>query len=182
MPLIRNRAHKEHQTGVGMIEILITIIVLSVAALGFAGLQLKSLQNGTEAVTRSQATHLARDAIERIQANPSSTALATFRDQNAWGESPLPDIDTILDDCIGTGNLCNDAAMAQWDIRLLQIEAFNTLPSGAIRLYQCPFNTNNDCIVVSWNDSVPADCLDVSGVIDSLTAGAAGCLVLEVTR
>lgn len=57
------------QWGVSMLEVLISIVVLAVGLLGFAGLQMLSLKNSNSAYQRSQATMLAYDVIDRIRAD-----------------------------------------------------------------------------------------------------------------
>jgi type IV pilus assembly protein PilV len=57
------------QRGVTLLEVLITIIVLSIGLLGYAGLQTVSLKNNTSAFQRSQATLLTYDIVDRMRAN-----------------------------------------------------------------------------------------------------------------
>ncbi len=56
------------QRGVTLLEVLISIIVLAVGLLGYAGLQTVSLKNNTSAFQRSQATMLTYDIIDRMRA------------------------------------------------------------------------------------------------------------------
>lgn len=58
-----------HQRGTTLIEILITVILVSVGLLGLAGLQLTTVQNTNSAAERFEATTLARDILERMRAN-----------------------------------------------------------------------------------------------------------------
>lgn len=55
--------------GFSLIEVLVSIVVLSVALLGTAGLIGSSLKNTNTAYFRSQATVLADDYIDRMRAN-----------------------------------------------------------------------------------------------------------------
>ena len=56
-------------TGFSLIEVLISIVILSVALLGTAGLMGSSLRNTNTAYYRSQATVLADDILDRMRAN-----------------------------------------------------------------------------------------------------------------
>lgn len=56
--------------GVGLIEVLIAVLVLSVGLLGMVALQVTAKRNSYEATQRSIATGLARDILERIRSNP----------------------------------------------------------------------------------------------------------------
>jgi type IV pilus assembly protein PilV len=58
------------QRGVTLVEILVTVVIISVGLLGVAALHLTSLRAGQGSHTRSQATALANDIIDRIRANP----------------------------------------------------------------------------------------------------------------
>lgn len=58
----------QKQTGFTLIEILVTVIVLSIGLLGLAGLQATSFKFNSTAYQRSQATSLAYDIADRIRA------------------------------------------------------------------------------------------------------------------
>ena len=57
------------EAGFTMIEVLITIVIVSFGLLGFAGLLTKAIQDNRVAYMRSQATVLAYDITERMRAN-----------------------------------------------------------------------------------------------------------------
>ena len=57
------------QRGVTLVEVLVTLIVISVGLLGVAALQAISIRDNYSAYLRSQATALADDMIDRIRAN-----------------------------------------------------------------------------------------------------------------
>lgn len=59
------------QRGVTLIEILITLIVLSVGLLGLAALQSFSLQAGQVSLLRTQATNFAYEVADHARANRS---------------------------------------------------------------------------------------------------------------
>lgn len=61
---------KYRQRGIALMEILITLLVLSIGLLGAAQLQLLSLNNAQASRTRINATLIASDLAERIRANP----------------------------------------------------------------------------------------------------------------
>lgn len=59
------------QRGFTLIEVMITIIVVTVGLLGMAAMQVITKKNNFEAVQRTAATALANDIIERMRVNPS---------------------------------------------------------------------------------------------------------------
>ncbi|HKM28005.1 MAG TPA: type IV pilus modification protein PilV [Thiopseudomonas sp.] len=81
------------QRGATMLEILITLLILSIGLLGMAGLQALSLKSNQSAYYRSQATFLAYDISERMRANSevaraggyvveSPTSLSTYNTES----------------------------------------------------------------------------------------------------
>lgn len=60
--------------GFGLIEILVSLLILAIGLLGLASLQATILTQNTEARNRSQAILLADDMFERIRANRNSVA------------------------------------------------------------------------------------------------------------
>lgn len=62
---------KRTMTGASMIEVLITVIILSIGLLGMAGLQLSSIRSTSGSNYQTQASLLANNIIERMRANPT---------------------------------------------------------------------------------------------------------------
>lgn len=62
------------QSGVTLIEVLVTLLITTVGLLGLAALQLGALKATSDSAQRSQAVWLMQDLIERIRANPRGGA------------------------------------------------------------------------------------------------------------
>ncbi len=98
--------------GTGLIEVMVTVVVMSIGLLGIAALQVQSKRSNFEAVQRTTATMLAHAVIERMRANES--ALSTYLSQGAQvgGETissePSPD-------CTA-GSSCTPSQLAQHDV------------------------------------------------------------------
>lgn len=115
-------SQRHSQRGVTLLEVLISILVLSVGLLGYAGLQTVSMKNNTSAFQRSQATMLTYDIVDRMRANKPnlasySIAMGTvggFQDVVSWKNEvadALPDGDaSIVVDLAG-----NATITVQWD-------------------------------------------------------------------
>jgi len=76
-PLMMLKRHQHpfcitSQRGLGLIEILITVLILGIGILGVASTQVVSLQMNTQSQSRSQAVLLAEDLFDRIRANPDT--------------------------------------------------------------------------------------------------------------
>lgn len=57
------------QRGMTLVEVLVTLVLISVGLLGVAALQMASLKNNQDAYVRSQASVLAGDILDRIRAD-----------------------------------------------------------------------------------------------------------------
>jgi len=68
--MLTNKPNPQRNSGFTLIEVLITILVVSIGLLGLAGLQINGLRANMGSETRSIATHLANDIAERMHANP----------------------------------------------------------------------------------------------------------------
>lgn len=95
------------QRGVTLLEVLVSIVVLSVGLLGYAGLQTLSLKNNNSAYQRSQATLLTYDIVDRMRANMPNLAsysvalgsAGSYPDVISWKlnvETALPDGDASV--------------------------------------------------------------------------------------
>lgn len=62
------------QRGVGLIEVLITVLLLATVLLALSGLQLRSLQYNSSAYIRSQANIYAYDIIDRMRVSKLTPA------------------------------------------------------------------------------------------------------------
>ena len=58
--------------GLSLIEILVTVVVLSIGLLGIAGMQAFGMRYSHDSYARSQANILANELIERMRANPDA--------------------------------------------------------------------------------------------------------------
>src|SRR6185295_1538044 len=64
--------------GFTMIEVLVSLVVLSIGLLGVAALQLTSLRSNHSSAMRSQATFLAYDIIDRMRANRAAAIAGKY--------------------------------------------------------------------------------------------------------
>lgn len=66
------------QQGVGLVEVLVTVLVLSVGLLGLAALQATSLKASGDAQSMQMAVQFASDYFERIRSNNDNAAAYTM--------------------------------------------------------------------------------------------------------
>jgi type IV pilus assembly protein PilV len=97
-----------------MIEVLITVFVLSIGILGIGGLQLVAKQSNFEAIQRTTAIMLTHDIVERMRANPR--ALAEYVSNGGGTILGGGTLGTTAPgpDCSNT--LCNHEQLARFDL------------------------------------------------------------------
>jgi len=66
------------QTGAGMIEVLVAIVILSIGLLGLAGLQTAGLKSNQSASFRSTASILAYSILDSMRANRTSAGEGSY--------------------------------------------------------------------------------------------------------
>ena len=114
-----------------MIEILISIIILTIGLLGLASLQAFSLRNAGNANYRGSAAQLAYDLADRMRANKAALDAGSYNNQQG----------TLVTACYqATG--CSTLQMAQMDVYAWSQDLARLLPSG--RGFVCTDSTPND--------------------------------------
>jgi type IV pilus assembly protein PilV len=154
------------QQGFSFFEVLIAALVLGIAVLGFAGLQVRALDSTGLAHFRAQAVILAADIAERIRQNPGQ--LAAYLDENLWDESitPLPDgapaewtvgDETCIYGAVAAGG-CTDATFVSYDALEIRFLANELLPAGNVQVRECDLGSGLTCVFVAWRGLQAADC------------------------
>ncbi|MDR2032248.1 MAG: type IV pilus modification protein PilV [Azoarcus sp.] len=139
------------QTGSSLIEVLVSVFVLTFGFLGAAGLQIASLRSAESSLERSQAVFLSHTILDAMRANmenASSTPLdlsilkvKTAYSTGAAGTATLCDATTI-----GTSDAVATADLEFW-IENLQ----SNLGKGTCGGVYCDGNLCT--VTISWDDS-----------------------------
>lgn len=117
------------QRGFSLIEVLVTLLILSFGLLGVAGLLVGGVSNAAGSESLNKANQLAADMADRIRANPTVALGATseylINENGAWENRP---------------DLWVDAAPAVTSIATADLKAWldaiaAQLPSGRGRIY-----------------------------------------------
>lgn len=125
-------ALRRRQSGVGIIEILVAVLVLSVGLLGLAGLQLRTLRNNQSALERGVAvteTHAVADAMRADRINAV--------------ENDAYELD--LTDAAPTGTTFADKVLAAWRNNLTASLGEDATGSVSCDGALCT-------VVIQWND------------------------------
>lgn len=98
------------QTGITLVEVMITLLVVSVGLLAVASLQLLSKRSNYDAAQRTTAAQLADDLMERMRANPG--ALITYTAVGSIGGGTLSQPDPLCTN----GVVCTPEELATYDL------------------------------------------------------------------
>lgn len=135
------------QRGFSMIEVLITMLIISLALLGTMGLQTYALRTNQGGQFRSQAVFLVADMAERLEAN-SIAAVSTNGYIQATSSTP----DTTLNSNCSSGN-CSPDQLAAYDLSQWKNAVSTSLPQSEWSITQTtPGNPSTYTIKVSWVD------------------------------
>ena len=139
------------QRGVGLIEVLVSVLVLGVGALGVASMQLTGLKFNAGSQGRTQAIFLATDMMDRMRANRS---LALDSD-----EYEIEDLSSVADvtapgvDCYSEN--CTPIQLAEFDRFYFLQQVDNLVPFGQGQITFDTSATTGDRfynITIQWRD------------------------------
>ena len=154
----------KRQTGVGLVEVLVALVLLSIAVLGFVALQIRAITASNEATMNVQATNIARDLAERMRMNRDGLA------------GYVANTDTT--NCATA--FCSPENMAKYDFRLVSSRATDL--GMSMDVLNCQGSTLvRKCIYVAWegttatNGTSSTDCTNGAAYVPN-----AKCIIMEV--
>lgn len=156
-----NQTNLSSQLGVGMIEVLITLFILSIGLLGVASLQFVSAFSNADALNRTQSVIVSQQLAERMRASASMSLVgdglvidANYFDPDKYNFSTLSCVDganpyqcfclampAAVPDC--TVNQCSAADLASYDAYEASCSAVITNPSAILEV-DCADNNAAD--------------------------------------
>ena len=158
---------RETQKGVGLVEVLVAMILLSIGILGFVALQIRATTATTEGLKRGDAMILMQGLAERMRLNTNGNYLLAAADMS----------------CNGT-KYCTADERAKDDRYTFEQQALNNnMKLGTIR---CPLTSSRQarvCIITAWDNTnatqgtdADSDCIDSS---NGQYFATAHCMLLE---
>lgn len=153
---------KDNQQGVGMIEVMIALVLLTTTLLGATALQLTGLQTNRGAYYRTQASQLAYDIAERIRINSTYALAAPSNYSINTSSAAVPS----APNCITANSGCSAANLASQDIREWSENFFDVtnvgqdggtyqsiLPNGAAQVTASgsTFSVSISWVELDWN-------------------------------
>jgi len=178
-------ATPNNHSGLTMIELLITLVILSIGLLGMAAMQLTGMRSTNSATYRTQATIFANDIAERMRANISAVDNNLFMAVDSavnidCTTLPSPYCGEFFNasNAVTSASSCNPTQMAAYDINVwfcgvssvgnraggvigtlpvatTTITCIDTNPPLGADTDACT-NRSPHTITVSWSESNPA--------------------------
>lgn len=174
---MKRRSVRTAEAGVGMIEVLVALLVLSIGAVGFAALQVRAMQSTSGSYFRSQAMEIAQNLAERYRLNRGQSTV--YMTASNWVDPAT--VTSAPTGCIST--TCTAAQLAAFDVTDTLYTVNSLLPQGRIRMEACQNTvTSVNCIYVGWNGNTAtaggtgATCVASTGLY---VAGTPDCIMLE---
>jgi type IV pilus assembly protein PilV len=160
---------KKMQTGFSLVEILISVLVVSFGLLSLAGLQMTSVKGVNNAHSENIASMLTMELSERMRANPQAVA------DGVYGRAI--NCETEVKRCRGT-EVCSSEETALFDLQevacgttvdnIKQGGALNLLPQGSLQVIcvgGCDTPDVAHRITVNWSANlVSKDQMDDSNI------------------
>lgn len=126
-------SRKHFSTGFSLVEVLVSIVVLSVGLLGTMGMLLAATRTSNEAATFTAAVNLVRDLSEKARMNKGVAArndAANAYLVERWVEGAAPG--AAGPSCATVGAPCNAAQLAAWDMREWKQRVAAVLPDARV--------------------------------------------------
>lgn len=148
----------KYQKGVGLLEVLVALLLLAVAVLGFSAMQMRSLQATNETLTRSDAMVMVRNVAENVR-------LSLTKEQKERYINAINDATTKTKTIDCQTKACNLEEQAEYNAKqaLLLAEESNV----GLAALDCPVagekkdgkqtyksdNMRRVCLIASWDET-----------------------------
>lgn len=132
-----------NDSGFSMIEVLVTLVILSIGLLGVAGLQTASLRFSQESYFQSQAVALVSDMIDRMRSNRNGIDSNKYNGINTNASK----ITAITKDCFSAK--CTADEIATFDLENWALNVAKFLPGGVGKIDKAA--NSNYTVTVMWD-------------------------------
>lgn len=172
----------KYQKGVGLLEVLVALLLLAVAVLGFSAMQMRSLQATNETLTRSDAMVMVRNVAEDLRLMP------TTAQKEAYIKAITTDKATTIASTFSCmTQACDSSKQITYNAKqaLLLAEESNISLGASMCPGSDEFNIQKMCLIASWDDTKAM--IETSTQTDDLACAdekgtykpKASCIVME---
>ena len=160
----RRVARGRQAAGFSLIEVLVSVVILTVGILGVAGMQVISLQQNRSALLRAEALQIGNDILDRMRANPTqgyagidfddTPAAVTNCRSSACSASDMKDYDISLWQCTINSTAADESTYPA----CTALGVAGNLPGGQGAIVDdsddtlCTVEAGEVCVVVRWVD------------------------------
>lgn len=181
------------QRGVGLVEVMVALLLLAVAVLGFSAMQLSAVKATDESLMRTHSISAIKTLSESMRILPDSSSLYKKQINDIYKSSTYTDKSltssycTKADTYATTAKNCNTANCTSDEMVKYNVSAIvkSTCSKDiTLNIETCP-NTSNvnerQCIIAGWNQTKPTmtdedfSCTDANGGYKP----AASCFIME---
>ncbi len=177
----RSRVRRTAALGLSLIEVLVSIVIISVGLLGLIGMQARSMSGQKDSFDRKAAAELLGQLTERMRANHLA-----FMD-NAYASSLLPGATLSSASACLPASPCSPAQVAALDLMNWRQDLRARLPdSGAVVAPTGPMGAAMGAgatsmrITVVWRESSPNIGADAQCAAIGIADASYRCLAAEV--
>lgn len=179
---------QKNQAGVGLVEVMVALLLLAVAILGFSAMQLNAVKATDESLMRNRAVAVSKELSENLRLYSNDTSTFTEAVNDLYGGS-----ENVAEYCTKVDNGAADVEDCTEDAcSVAEIAALAAWKSGdsacdrdlMLNIVACPDMTGinaRQCIITSWGDTLPtmgtegSHCTDADGAYHF----GATCLIIE---
>lgn len=150
------------EKGFSLIEVLVALLVLSIGLLGLAALQTTSLKYNTDSYTRTQATLLAYDIMDRMRANLAAVSAGNYHVPDSTAASnKITAYNSCKNSatacgCDMSGANCSTSNLATYDLGKWYERLAATLPEASTNLATISTSSSGSStqvtITIKWKD------------------------------
>ncbi len=134
--------------GYSLLEVLVSLFVLSIGLLGLAALQTTGMRFNQQSYTRTQAAFQIYDIVDRMRVNKTGTSGNAHANYDNVSLSATG----TNNDCVT--NACTSADLADDDIYAWKTETAKLLPEGQATICRGTFNTTYTSCSVSSSGTI----------------------------
>lgn len=180
------------QDGLGLVEVLVALLLLSVAILGFTAMQMTAIKATDESLMRTRALTVMRGAAEMLRTNSESSSAFKAAVNGTASSINIDNMVVTKDSCIKTTATapvatdgCTANQLATRDGLLVKHYASINSMSIGLAPNGCPGTSGNQerqCFIASWgktnvklNDDDKDACANTNGTYKN----GAECFIME---
>lgn len=152
--------------GVSLLEVLISVAILSITVLTFVSIQISSLDAVKDGFTKKAMTEIGNEFIIQFNTDMAIQKSTTKRTEilNAYvgdywnlSNSDCPISGDVKTNCLQTTELgdvsiCSNAQRIEFDVKNFQCDLIQSIPSAKSQFIKCDDTTELHCLLISWNE------------------------------